>query len=177
MPAGDGKAGSRVCELTLAQASPGVHRWTTLFDLKWNRGLWLKPESGLGVTDTDGQKQADQILEALLLRSLMLSSGLSAALEWSLSLKKTYPYSKNQPNQGPFSKPFEISQLKAEWEPDIPNGPLFPTASHLRRKFKNPFSEKLTQQQFTSSFVMTKLKWGELSPEFFISLNINITGE
>lgn len=91
MPAEDGKVGNGVCELILVQASPGVHGWTTPSGLKWNNGLWLKPKSGLGVTNTEGQKWADQILEALLHLSFMLSSGLSAALELSLSLKKPLP--------------------------------------------------------------------------------------
>lgn len=102
---------------------------------------------------------------------------LSATLKFFLSLKKTTHTSKRNQTNIPFPKSFEISQLKAEWEPDIPSGTLFPTPSHLQRKFKNPFPEKLSQQQPTSSFVTTELKWGKSCPEFFISLNINIIWE
>lgn len=163
-PAGDGKVGSRVCELILAQASNGVQGWTTLFGLKWTNGLWLKSKSGLGVTNTESQKWAGQTIEALFLLSL------------SLSKQATHTAKNNQTN-APFPKTFEISQLKAEWEPDTPNEPFFLTPSHLQRKFMNPFPEKLVQQQPASSFIATELKWGELPPEFFISLNINIIWE
>lgn len=67
----------------------------------------------------------------------------------------------------PFPKPFEISQLKANWEPHIPNGPLL-SEHHNYNGNQNPFLEKLMQQQPTYSCVTTELKWGEASPEFFI---------
>lgn len=106
---GMGKRAGRARELILAQASPGLHGWTTPFGLKWKNGLWLKPKPGLGVTNTEGQKWADQILEALLLLlSLMLWNYLSPS-------KNPTQTAKNNKTNTPFPKPFPISQPKAEW--------------------------------------------------------------
>lgn len=111
-----------------------------------------------------------------LFSSFPLWSPLDYQLLWnyhSLSKNSTHKANPKQ-TDSPFPKLFEISQLEAEWEPDIPSGPLFPTASPLQTKFKNPLSQKLVQQQPASSFVTTELKWGKSSPEVFTSFNINI---
>lgn len=101
----------------------------------------VKPKSGLGGTN---RKVKNKQARFPKLFSFPLHCPLDSQLLWnyaSPSEKLAHTAKANQIHS-PFPKPFEISQLKANWEPHIPNGPLFPQ-HHDYNGNQNPFLEKL----------------------------------
>lgn len=109
------------CILTSVHSQRWHQKKAFFFSFGGNEAIaWLKPQSGLAGTTTEGLNWAEQNLGSLLLLSWTLSSGPSAALESPLPSQISYPKSKKSTKEIPLPWPCETSQLQAEQEPDLP---------------------------------------------------------